>query len=80
MSSRSRKRETSQQEITEIVSSNPIALVLVQIVGLGKQDTVIAGPFCPKSPKGGHSVLEKLRASINEDIPSEIKNLLVESQ
>ena len=38
------------------------------------------GPSKPKSPRLEGSFLENLRASLKEEINSEIKNLLVESQ
>ena len=40
----------------------------------------MAGPFRPKSPRIEGSLLENLRASLKEEITSENKNLLVESQ
>ena len=39
-----------------------------------------AGPSRPKSPRIENSLLENLRASLKEEITSEIKNLLIESQ
>ena len=44
------------------------------------QDVDVAGPSKPKSPSVENSFLESLRASLKEEITSEIKNLLVESQ
>ena len=44
------------------------------------QDVEAAGPSRPKSPRIENSLLENLRASLKEEITSEIKNLLVESQ
>ena len=44
------------------------------------QDTSIAGPSRPKSPRIENSFLESLRASLKEENTSEIKSLLVESQ
>ena len=44
------------------------------------QDVSVAGPSKPKSPRIEGSFLESLRASLKEEITSEIKNLLVESQ
>ena len=44
------------------------------------QDVNIAGPSRPKSPRIENSFVESLRASLKEEITSEIKNLLVESQ
>ena len=44
------------------------------------QDAINAGPSRPKSPRIERSFLESLRASLKEEITSEIKSLLVESQ
>ena len=44
------------------------------------QEVSVAGPSKPKSPRIEGSFLESLRASPKEEITSEIKNLLVESQ
>ena len=44
------------------------------------QDVEVAGPSRPKSPRIENSLLENLRASLKEEITSEIKNLFIESQ
>ena len=44
------------------------------------QDTDVTGPSRPKSPRVENSSLESLRASLKEEITSEIENLLLESQ
>ena len=44
------------------------------------QDDEVAGPSKPKSPRIENSLFESLRASLKEEITSEIKNLLIESQ
>ena len=44
------------------------------------QEVGVASPSRPKSPRIEGSFLESLRASLKEEITSEIKNLLVESQ
>ena len=44
------------------------------------QDGSLAGPSIAKSLRVEKSFLENLRASLKEEITSEIKNLLVESQ
>ena len=49
-------------------------------VCLLNEDARIAGASNAKSPRVENSFLESLRASLNEEIPSKIKNLLVESQ
>ena len=40
------------------------------------QDTIVAGPSRPKSPRIESSFLESLRASLKEEITSETKNLV----
>ena len=44
------------------------------------QDDGVAGPSKSKSPRVENSILESLRVSLKEEIPSEIKGLLAESQ
>ena len=44
------------------------------------RDVSIAGPSKPKSPRIENSLLESLRASLKEEITSEIKHFLIESQ
>ena len=44
------------------------------------QDVEAAGPSRPKSPRIENRLLESLRASLKEELTSEIKNLLIESQ
>ena len=44
------------------------------------QDVEVTGPSRPKSPRIENSLLENLRASLKEEITSEIRNLLIESQ
>ena len=44
------------------------------------QDVAVAGPSKPKSPRIENSFWKSLRASLKEEIISEIRNLLVESQ
>ena len=44
------------------------------------QDVIVAGPSKPKSSRIEGSLLESPRASLKEEITSEIKNLLFESQ
>ena len=78
---RSQKRKNNQQESTgENVSES-----LISPIGVGNpcslnQDDEVAGPSRPKSPRIENSLFESLRTSLKEEITSEIKNLLVESQ
>ena len=44
------------------------------------QDVEVACPSRPKSPRIENSLLENLRTSLKEEITSEIRNLLIESQ
>ena len=77
---RSQKRRNNQQESTECVSEGLVSPKLVENVCYLNQDPSIAGPSRPRSPKIENSFLESLRASLNEEITSGIKRLLVESQ
>ena len=77
---RSQKRMNNQQELVENVSEGIVSPVLVENSCPLDQDVVVAGPSKPKSPRVENSVLESLRASLKEEITSEIKSLLIESQ
>ena len=78
---RSQKRRNNQQESTgENVSES-----LISPIGVGNpcslnQNDEVAGPSRPKTPRIENSLFESLRTSLKEEITSEIKNLLVESQ
>ena len=80
MSTRSQKSRNNQQECTECVSEGLGSPILVENVCHLDQDASIAGPSRPKSPRIENSFLESLRASSKEEITSENKSLLVESQ
>ena len=77
---RSQKRKTIQQENSENVSEGFVSPVLVENSCPLDQELDTAGSSKPKSPRVENSFLECLRASLKEEITSEIKNLLVESQ
>ena len=77
---RNQKRRNNQQESTEIVSEGLISPIILEIVCHPDQDASIAGPSSVKSPRMENGFLENLKASLKEEITSEIKNLLVESQ
>ena len=77
---RSQKRKNIQQENSENVSDGFVSPVVVENPCFSEQDVNSAGPSKPKSPRIENSLLENLRASLKEEITSEIKNLLVESQ
>ena len=75
----SQKRKNNQQEINESVSEGFISPVVGNPCSVD-QDENVAGPSKPKSPRVENSFLENLLASLKEEVISEIKNPLVESQ
>ena len=77
---RSQKRRNIQQESNENVSEGFISPVEIRNPCLPNQDVDDAGPSEPKSSRVENSFLESLRTSLKEEITSEIKNLLIESQ
>ena len=77
---RSQKIRNNQQEVNKSVSEGFVSPIVVENPCLLDQDVSVAGPSKPKSPRIEGSFLESLRASLKEEITSEIKNLLVESQ
>ena len=77
---RSQKRKNDQQSTDENVSEGLISPIVVRDSCPLNQDDEVAGPSRPKSPRIENSLLESLRASLKEEITSEIKNLLIESQ
>ena len=77
---RSQKRKNFQQENSENVSDGFVSPVVGEDPCFPEQDVSSAGPSKPKSPRIENSLLESLRASLKEEITSEIKNLLIESQ
>ena len=76
---RSQKRKNDQQESDRNVSEGFISPV-AENPRFSEQVVEVAGPSKPKSPRIENSLLESLRASLKEEITSEIKNPLVESQ
>ena len=77
---RSQKRRNNQQESTECVSEGFVSPIKLKNSCPLEQDVSVAGPLRPKSPRIENSFLESLRASLKEEITSEIRSLLVESQ
>ena len=77
---RSQKRKNFQQGNSEIVSDGFVSPVVGEDTCSPEQDVSSAGPSKPKSPRIENSLLENLRASLKEEITSEIKNLLIKSQ
>ena len=76
---RSQKKKNTQREAEDNVSEGFISPINMDNSRSSNQDTDVAGPSRPKSPRVENSSLESLRASLKEEITSEIKNLL-ESQ
>ena len=77
---RSQKRKNYQQESTKSVSERFASPKIVNNSCPLDQDVSVAGPSKPKSPRIENNLLESLRASLKEEITSEIKNFLMESQ
>ena len=70
---RSQKRRNNQQEINENVSEGFVSPMVMENSCPSNQDVSVAGPSKPKSPRIEGSLLESLRASLKEEITSEIK-------
>ena len=77
---RSQKKRNNQKENNESVSESLISPIVLENHCSSDQDVSIAGPSRSKSTKIENSFLESLRAFLKEEITSEIKNLLIESQ
>ena len=77
---RSQKRNDTQREAEDNVCEGFISPINVENSHSLNQDTDVAGPSRPKSSREENSILESFRASLKEEITSEIKNLLLESQ
>ena len=76
LTTRSQKRKDNQQESTESVSEGFVPPIKVTNSCPLDQDATVVRPSKPKSPRIEGSFLESLRASLKEEITSEIKNLL----
>ena len=77
---RSQKRKNAQREADDNVSEGFVSPIAVGDSHSLNQDVDVAGPSRPKYPRIENSLLESLRVSLKQEITSEIKNLLVESQ
>ena len=77
---RSQKRKNNQQEVVENVSEGFVSPAVAENSCSLDQDVDVVGPSRPKSPRVENNVLESLRVSLKEEITSEIKSLLMESQ
>ena len=76
---RSQKRRNEQQGDKD-VSEGFISPIAIENPCSSNQDVITSGPSRPKSPRIENSLLESLRASLKDEITSEIKTLLAESQ
>ena len=77
---RSQKRRNDQQGSDRNVSEGFVSPIVMENPCSSDLGVEVAGPFRPKSRRIENSLLESLRTSLNEEITSEIKNLLIESQ
>ena len=77
---RSQKRRNDQQEGYRNVSEGFVSPIVMENPCSSNQDVEVTGPSRPKSPRIENGLLENLRVSLKEEITSEIKNLLIESQ
>ena len=77
---RCQKRKNFQQENSENVGDGFVSPVVGEDPCFPEQGVNCAGPSKSKSPRIENSLLESLRASLKEEITSEIKSLLIQSQ
>ena len=76
---RSQKRKNNQQESTESVSEGFVSPIMVNSSCHSDQDVNAAGPSRTKSPMIENNFLESMRASLKEEITSEIKKFLLKT-
>ena len=77
---RSQKRKNTQREVDDNVSEGFVSPINMENSCLLDQNVELAGPSRPKSPRVENSFLERIRSSLKEEITSEIRALLLESQ
>ena len=77
---RSQKRKNTQREADDNVSEGFVSPINTENSHPLDQNVELAGPSRPKSPRVENSFLESIRSSLKEEITSEIKTLLLESQ
>ena len=77
---RSQKRKNTQREADDNVSEGFVSPINMENSCLLDQNVELAGPSRPKSPRVENSFLESIRSSLKEEITSEIRALLLESQ
>ena len=81
---RRQKRKNTQREADDNVSE-PTLIGFVSPINMENsypldQNVELAGPSRPKSPRVESSFLESIRSSLKEEITSEIRALLLESE
>ena len=76
----SQKKRNNLQESTENVTEGLISSIVMGSSGFLDQDALVVAPPNAELPRIENSVLESLRAALREEITSEIKTLLIESQ
>ena len=77
---RSQKRRNNQQESTEKLSEGLVPPIVLKNGCQLDQDVCIAGPSSAKSPRVENNFLESLRTSLKDEITSDVRNLIIESQ
>ena len=77
---RSQKRKNTQREADDNVSEGFVSPINMENSCLLDQNVELAGPSRPKSRGVENSFLESIRSSLKEEITSEIRALLLESQ
>ena len=77
---RSQKRKNTQREADDNVSEGFVSPINMENSYPLDQNVELAGPSRPKSPRVENSFLESIRSSLKEEITSEIRALLLESQ
>ena len=77
---RSQKRKNIQREADDNVSEGFVSPINMENSCPLDQNVELAGPSRPKSPRVENSFLEGIRSSLQEEITSEIRALLLESQ
>ena len=77
---RSQKRKNTQREADDNVSEGFVSPINMENSCLLNQNVELADPSRPKSPRVEKSFLESIRSSLKEEITSEIRALLLESQ
>ena len=80
LTTRSQKTKNNQQATSENVSEGFGSPIVVENSCPLDRDESVAGPSKPESPRFENSFLESFRAALKEEITSEIRNLLMESQ